>query len=224
MKMVTALFGVVICLIPLFGFAQINSVVFDFDDLTVPCDLSSAQPLRSEYESRGLYFLAAFPDDGGAAALGDCSGYGVPGYSSPNFAVVDKQSLLVNGEVPDALHFRVDGEAPQVVRINVGGTPGTTINFSCELCPWSFPGCEVYTTIQLGSEMVNLELTTGSSIYDFLNCAVVSPDVVGSWIIDDIEFRYAAQGAEIPTISLTGAAILIFVLAVIGIFTIRRGR
>ncbi len=207
-----------LCSLPNVALAQ-APVFINFDDLSAPCDLASAQPLRDEYAALGLKFWGS--DDGGAAVLDECSGLGVPGYSSPNFAVIDSEALLANGGVPYALRFGFTGDAPRRVRVRVAGTPGTTVVLSCRICPWAVPECNRWHVVVLDDAMQTLEVWAE---YPFgYGCTVHpshSPD--GTWIVDDLELGFQMPGAPIPLLSTAGAAIFLVVIAALGFVLIRR--
>ena len=57
----------ILTLLPRPVFAQ-EPIVIDFDDLSAPCALGEALPLRDEYAALGVVFLGA-PTNGGAAVL-----------------------------------------------------------------------------------------------------------------------------------------------------------
>ncbi len=206
------LFGV-----PLVVQAQVP-VVIDFDDLVAPCDLGLAQPLRDEYAALGVEFVS-YTDDGGAA-LDECSGLGVAGYSSPNFVVIDPEGLLANGGVPDILSFGFTGDAPNHVSLKAGGTPGTTAYLVCTICPWSVPWCDVGQEFVLDSVMQTVVVSSESRFR--MGCSVRIGGPVGTMIVDDLELRFEVAGASIPSLSRTGAAILMVLLAALGAMAVRR--
>lgn len=202
---------IAICLLPLTAAAQ-ATIHIDFDDLTAPCDLGSAQPLRQEYLGLGIEFLAY--GEGGAAVLDECSGLGVSGYSPPNFAVIDPQGVLANGGTPDWMSFISTGPAPTRVQVSVGGTPGTTVMLSCHICPWSVPSCSETTAVTLGAGMQTLEVSTA---YSFpLGCEVNPVDPGGLWIVDDLEIDFQQPAAPIPAQSGVGIAAYIALIALAG--------
>jgi hypothetical protein len=206
----------ILCSLPQVVLAQ-APVLIDFDDLSAPCDLASAQPLRDEYAAFGVEF-SGYSDADGAAVLGECSGYGIPGYSPPNFAVIDPEGLLATGGVPDELRFGFTGDVPRLVRVTVGGPPGTTVSLHCSICPW-WQGCDVYDHIVLGDRMETLEVWANEPFN--MGCEVRSESgVPGTWIVDDLEFHY--QIPAIPSLSPAGFATLVIMIAALGFVLIRR--
>lgn len=216
---ITALVSAVLMLCSLPDVALAQAPVFiNFDDLSAPCDLASAQPLRDEYAAFGVEF-SGFSDADGAAVLGECSGYGIPGYSSPNFAVIDPEGLLANGGVPNELRFGFTGDGPRLVRVKVGGPPGTTVSLECTICPWAVPDCVRWNAVVLDDRMETLEVWA----YEPFNvgCQVRSEVVVsGTWIVDDLELHY--QIPSVPMLSPAGVATLVILIAALGFVLIRR--
>ena len=209
----------VLCSLPQAALAQ-APVFINFDDLSAPCDLASAQPLRDEYAAFGVEFSGS-PDANGAAVLGDCSGYGVPGYSPPNFAVIDPEAQLANGGVPHALSFRFTGDVPRLVRVTVGGPPGTRGFLHCTICPGWFPGCSRGDVVVLDDRVETLEVWAGEPFN--LGCRVgIESGVSGTWIVDDLELHYQLPGSPIPSLSPAGVAILVILIAALGFVLIRR--
>ena len=198
-------FSVVIAtwLLPLTAAAQ-APIHIDFDDLTAPCDLGSAQPLRQEYLDLGIEFLDQ--GDGGAAVLDECSGLGVPGHSPPNFAVIDPQGVLANTRV----------------QVRVGGTPGTTVVLACGICPWAIPECSVTTAATLGAGMQILEVSTASSFP--LGCEVFPVDLQGRFVVDDLELDFQQPAAPIPLQSGVGIAVYVALIALTGGVLVRVAR
>ena len=214
-------FSVVIAtwLLPLTAAAQ-APIHIEFDDLTAPCDLGSAQPLRQEYLDLGIEFLDQ--GDGGAAVLDECSGLGVPGHSPPNFAVIDPQGVLANGGVPDGMFFIPTGPAPTRVQVRVGGTPGTTVVLACGICPWAIPECSVTTAATLGAGMQILEVSTASSFP--LGCEVFPVDLQGRFVVDDLELDFQQPAAPIPLQSGVGIAVYVALIALTGGVLVRVAR
>ncbi len=216
---ITALVSAILMLCSLPDVALAQAPVFiDFDDLSAPCDFGSAQPLRDEYAAFGVEF-SGYSDADGAAVLGECSGYGIPGYSPPNFAVIDPEGLLATGGVPDELRFGFTGDVPRLVRLKVGGPPGTTVFLQCTICPWSYPGCDRYDSVVLDDRMQTLEVWADDPFN--LGCSVrPGMGVSGTWIVDDLELRY--QIPSIPLLSPAGVSILVILIAALGFVLIRR--
>jgi hypothetical protein len=192
-------------------------VHIDFDDLSAPCSAASAMPLQYEYLADGIEFL--LDGNNGAAVLHECSGLGVPGYSPPNFAVIDPQALLANGGVPDRLFFIPTGSVPSRVRVWMGGTPGTTVQLACGICPWAIPGCTVSTEATLGSAMQALEVSTTQSFP--MGCEITPISGTGQWIIDDLELDFQQPTAPIPMLSGSGLVAFIGLIVLIGVVLIR---
>lgn len=219
MKISPTVFAVLIlCSVAQVALAQ-APIFIDFDDLSAPCDFSSAQPLRDEYAAFGVEFRGSNGLEGGAAALGECSGFGVPGYSPPNFASFDPEALLADGSVPDALVFSVTGALPHVVRVTVGGPPGTTVFLRCSICPWSWPGCDIGDQVVLGDGTHTLEVSAEYRVQ--MDCSVSSEvGVSGTWIVDDLELHY--QLPAIPSLSSAGIAVFAAMITALGFVMIRR--
>jgi hypothetical protein len=213
--------AITVWLLPLTVAAQ-APIHIDFDDLTAPCDLGSALPLRQEYLDLGIEFLAYGYGNGGAAVLDECSGLGVPGYSPPNFAVIDPQGVLANGGVPDRMFFIPTGPAPTRVQVRVGGTPGTTVWLACGICPWAVPGCSETTVATLGTGMQTLEVSTVAAFP--LGCEVYLADPGGRWIVDDLELYFQQRAAPIPTLSGAGVAAYLALIALAGGVLVRFAR
>ena len=76
----------------------------DFDDVAAPCDFASTQPLRGQYAAQGVIFWGQDVSDGGAI-LNECGGFGVTGYSAPNFLGFNSQALYSTGGVASAPEF-----------------------------------------------------------------------------------------------------------------------
>jgi hypothetical protein len=220
MRTIILLFTVLaLCSSPQTALAQ-APVFIDFDDLSAPCDLASALPLGHEYAAFGVEFKGYGADANGAAVLGECSGYGVPGYSSPNFAVFNPEAQLANGCVPDVLGFYFTGNVPRLVRVKVGGPPGTTVALECSMCPWSFPGCDRLDYVVLDDRMETLEVWADRPFSE--GCLVTSDyGVPGTWIVDDLELHY--QIPAIPSLSSAGIATLVILIAALGFVLTRRG-
>lgn len=218
--------GLVVLFTPSIGICQ-APVVIDFDDLSAPCDIGSAQPLHLEYADLGVeFFVGGVQDLDGSPVLGECSGYGVPGYSPPNFAVVEPMATMANGGRATFLYLVfTQEERPHRVSARIGGTPGSTVFFECEKCPWSYPGCNVGVTLQLGNTMQTVELDAGAD--DFENCWVQGPYPPAGpdrWIIDDIELDLQQPAAPVPGVSHTGRFLLVILIAGLGMWLARSGR
>jgi hypothetical protein len=203
--------GIVLWLAPLAASAQAPTII-DFDDLTAPCDLGSASPLRHEYLALGVEFGDEFGN--GAAVLDECSGHGLPGYSPPNFVVIDPGALLASGGTPDRLLIGFTGGAPYRVRVRAGGPPGTMLGLSCGICPWAWPGCTVTDTATLGPVTQVLEVSSASSFP--LGCEVLPQGPAGLWIVDDLELDFQPPAPPVPTLTRAGAAVLAVLISVLG--------
>jgi len=209
---------VVLSVMPQAALAQ-APILIDFDDVTAPCDLGAAQPLRDEYAALSVVFLGT--PDGGAAVLHECSGDGIPGYSPPNFAVIDPSAQLASGAAPESLVVGFTGDAPRHVRVEVGGPPGTTVILSCGICPWSIPECDRNVEAVMGSGMRTLEVWTESSFP--LGCEVrPGHGQTGTWIVDDLELRFQVPIEPIPVLSGHGVGLLVALMAALGVLMARR--
>ncbi len=184
-----------LCSLPNVALAQ-APVFINFDDLSAPCDLASAQPLRDEYAALGVEFQGHWSnEDGGAAVLGECSGYGIPGYSPPNFVVLDPQAVLETGGIPNELAFRFTFDAPRLVRVKVGGPPATTVYLFCIICPWASHRCIKSDEVVLDGLMRTLEVSVEGPSTFGMGCSVYSNEPEGTWIVDNLELHY-----ELPQI------------------------
>jgi hypothetical protein len=202
-----------------------ETVHIDFDDLSAPCDIGSAQPLHLEYADLGVEFFNGGQGDlDGSPVLGECSGYGVPGYSPPNFAVVGFTATMANGGNATYLYLLFTDERPHRVRARIGGTPGSTARLECQICPWGL-GCDRVDVHTLGSTMQTFEVDAGAS--EFALCTVEGPyppTPQDHWIIDDIELDFQQQATPVPGVSLTGTFLLVMLIAGLGVWLARRGR
>ncbi len=137
--------------------------------------------------------------------------------------MIDPEGTLATGGEPERLFFDFySGEAPDLVRAQVGGTPGTTVYLVCGICPWAFPGCQRHAEVVLDGEMQTLDVSTE---YAFaLGCDIATNGATGTVIIDDLELHFDTQqqSPAVPSLSMTGAATLVGLLAVLGVVILRR--
>lgn len=195
-----------------------DTTVINFDDLTAPCELADALPLRDEYASIGVEFFGI--DNNGAAVLDECSGLGLGGYSSPNFAVIDTDAVLANGGVPDSLVMVFADEAPNHVSVDVGGPAGITAMLQCTICPWAVPGCDRFDTVVLDGSLTTLEVAAIDRFQ--LGCEVRISGGTGPVIVDTVVLASASGSEAIPTVSLSGAVALAILVAAGALMAMRR--
>lgn len=172
-------------------FAQWETVI-NFDDQIAPCEFASAMPLRDQYASLGVHFIGWADENAGGAVLDECSAYGIPGVSPPNFLAVDSGQMLQNGTAasgPIAMQF---DDPPRRIRVLVGGQVGTTASLYCSL-PWGFP--LVSDSVVLSDGMSTLEVSSDEPI-EATWCFVENHE--GPFIVDDLAFGFQQLSRPVP--------------------------
>lgn len=157
-----------------------GAVLIDFDDASHSCDFADSYPLRDEYMGYGALFAGPGAADG-PAILDDCSGYGVSGYSPPNFLAFDGSSRLIHGGVPrgpSVIHF---ARTMSSVSLDVGsglpgakGQPVTLEAFHANGLPLGSD------TVELDSEMAQLSVSAAG----IAMVAISSPE--SRFAVDDL--------------------------------------
>jgi Bacterial Ig domain len=107
--------------------AQAASRQINFDEAAAPC-LFSEQPekLTTRYASMGVTFSGPAADHG-AEIVDQCGGFGVSGFSAPNFLALNAALTSENVDGPETLHF---SPAADVVEIKVGSPEGGTVTMT----------------------------------------------------------------------------------------------
>lgn len=102
----------------------------DFDDGTQPCTFDQTIALTTEYSALGVVFSGPGGNDGGAI-LDECGGFGVTGYSAPNFLAFNTGANLSNGGIPRGPETLTFSVAVDTVAINAGADSAGTITLEC---------------------------------------------------------------------------------------------
>lgn len=149
----------------------------DFDDLTQPCNFNETIALTTEYAGIGATFAGPGGLDGGAI-LDECGGFGVTGYSPPNFLAFNTGALLSNGGIPQGPETVTFVQTVDTVSINAGSGSSGTITMECFASGGGSVGSQSITgtpnlqplTVTAPGQVANCVLTfTGSvAVFDDL--------------------------------------------------------
>ncbi|MEM9555456.1 MAG: IPTL-CTERM sorting domain-containing protein [Acidobacteriota bacterium] len=180
----------------------------DFDDLTAPTGFIETMPLTLEYEDLGVTFAGPSAGEGGAV-LNEGGGFGVTGFTPPNFLAFNPTTYA---QTPETFSFFIDSE---YVRFLVGGPEAGPATLQCFDDEDNLVGEDSLT---LAPELQPLEVAGGGiarCVFDYTAVAAV---------IDDLEFQ-PCEGdgfAEIPTLDPRGLLALLALLGALGVWHLRR--
>lgn len=146
-------------------------------DFSPPCWFAHAIPAAKEpYKHLGFSFK------GNGAVLNECGGFGVTGYSPPNFLAFNCNSLTANGKVP-SLPEKITFKPPVrsvSFRIGSGISAGETVQVTVNK--------KTYTsTITLADNMPQYTFSTPDPIIKTLNFTVPVGSNACVVVIDDIQ-------------------------------------
>lgn len=196
-----------------------------FDDLTGPCLFNETNALRDEYATLGVHFTGPGPLDGGGV-LGECSAFGVTGYSSPNFLAFHRSATLASGGVaapPETIAFDTP-IAYFEAKVGSYSSAGSTVTIT----GYSAGGTLAATdSAVLAPEMQTVVITAT----DILTVVVDTPAQV--FVLDDVAFAGAPAAATVSALSArqpssalapvgAGLGLLLVVTAVVLVWRRRR--
>lgn len=110
------------------GAAQARTLAntINFDDVAAPCTFDATVALRDQYSGVGVHFRGGSARNGGGI-LDECGGFGVTGYSSPNFLAFNTATTYSDGGVPTPPQGILFDNAAGGVQIRVGSATGGTV-------------------------------------------------------------------------------------------------
>ena len=159
----------------------LTHVWIDFDDVLAPCVFADTGPLRDEYLGLGVSFSGPGSADG-LALLDECGGFGVSGYSTPNFLAANCNSEMLNGGTPWGPETLTFTQTIVSCSALVGSNSGQGETLSMEAYDIG-GGLVASDTVVLAPEMQMLGVAG----------AGIKTVVVGSiqpcvWVLDDLGF------------------------------------
>jgi hypothetical protein len=157
----------------------------NFDDMT-PCLFIETVPIPSNFYKHFGFTIKGKNDKSGGAVLDECSGYGVPGYSPPNFLAFDCGSVLSTGGkpfLPEKITFTrpVTGVS---LKIGSGQSAGQTIALTAKTDSGKVVDTE--TIVLRSDEMEIVSLTSTKRNIKRVMITLPEGSNACAFIIDDI--------------------------------------
>ncbi len=101
-----------------------GSTLIDFDGSPAPCLFVETTALRDAFAALGVVFDGPGGNDGGAI-LDQCGGFGVSGFSPPNFLAFNGGALLMDGGIPRGPETLLFDPLVSHVEISAGSRSGS---------------------------------------------------------------------------------------------------
>jgi hypothetical protein len=155
-----------------------RSITINFDDVPSPCAFSETTALRNEYGALGIVFRGPARLDGGGR-LDQCSGFGVTGYSPPNFLAFNLSATFHHGGIPrgpERISFKT-----AISHIEVKVAHGNDDQGSAIMTAFDSQGLLLGTvTLTLSNTLTPLSIDAQG-----IKSVVVNSNAA-SWVLDDI--------------------------------------
>lgn len=162
----------------------------NFDDAGAPCLFIETTALRNAYQAVGVVFSGPGALNGGAI-LNQCGGFGVSGYSPPNFVAFNSFAMMSDGGIPNGpqrMSFSSDVSSVRVGVASYGGT-ATLTAYSASL-QWL-----ASVSLPVGSTLQFLQVNAPGIRYVDLS---VPDSPSGVWVFDDLSFEAAPPCPATP--------------------------
>lgn len=156
-----------------------------FDDAPAQCAFMLSNPLRNEYQARGVVFAGNAPLNGGAI-LDQCGIFGVSGYSPPNFLAFSSVGPMANGGIPNGPERMLFTTPVSSVEMKIGSSDSRFQSISATLMAYdAVHVLEASATAQLSSAMQIMNVSAHGIVEVDVD---VSCSYCESWVIDDLAF------------------------------------
>ena len=168
-----------------------GAIVISFDDVTAPCNFGDTTALRDAYAGLGVLFMGPAVNDGGGI-VNECGGWGVSGYSPPNFLGFNQNAFFSDGGIPRPPETIMFINGANYVQVNVGSCSGAGQIVTMEA--FDAPG------ISLGSDSLVLACTLNTLAITANGISYVVIDSPAHFVLDDLAFLPGAPAfAQIET-------------------------